>query len=124
MLITKHRGENWQSELPMPKNDLVTPAPAIKEKSFTLALITDGGLILKGNPERMPSGRSDRYCKINIDSWEKLTPEKVEVNFCCDNRYLNDPNRKQYLRHNQNIRKEAIFLLHPETCSTAGPLRL
>lgn len=122
MLITKHRGENWQSELPMPKNDLVTPAPAIKEKSFTLALITDGGLILKGNPERMPSGRSDRYCKINIDSWEKLTPEKVEVNhFGYDNRYvLADPNRLVPLDIIKTLEKRGDIRLHPVIYSTAG----
>jgi betaine reductase len=122
ILLAKFRGESWQSELPMPQNDTVAPAAAVKEKPFTLALITDGGLILKGNPERMPSGRSDRYCKINIDSWEKLTPEKVEVNhFGYDNRYvLADPNRLVPLDVVRELEKQGEIRLHQTIYSTAG----
>ena len=122
MLLAKFRGESWESELPMPKNDTVAPATAVKEKPFTLALITDGGLILKGNPERMPSGRSDRYCKINIEGWQKLTPEKVEVNhFGYDNRYvLAEPNRLVPLDVVRELERQGEIRLHQTIYSTAG----
>jgi glycine reductase len=122
MLLAKHRGEKWQSELPIPKNEKVNPAPPAREKGFKLALITDGGLTIKGNPERMPSGRCERWYRIKIDSWKKLTPQEVEVNhFGYDNRYVAaDPNRLVPLDALRELEETGEIILHPVIYSTAG----
>jgi betaine reductase len=122
MLLAKHRGEKWQSELPIPRNETVKPAPPVTGKGFRVALITDGGLMLKGNPERMPSGRCKRWYRINIESLSKLTPAEVDVNhFGYDNRYVAaDPNRLVPLDVMRDLEARGEVRLHPIIYSTAG----
>lgn len=122
MVLAKYRGEPWRSELSMVRQESVAPAPAVKERGFRLALLTDGGLILKGNPEGMASGRSKRWCRIGIDSWSELTPERVEVShFGYDNRYVAaDPNRLVPLDAVREVERSGGFRLHPFIYSTAG----
>ncbi len=122
MLLAKYCGEAWKSELSIEKQDTVDPAPAVKGEGFRLAVITDGGLILKGNPEGMSSGRSKRWCRIAIDSRNKLTPDWVEVNhFGYDNRYvIEDPNRLVPLDVLRELEEAGEVQLHPVIYATAG----
>ena len=49
MLLSKLRGEPFESEVPRPMYDRVKPAPPIKEiGSAKIALVTDGGLVPRG----------------------------------------------------------------------------
>jgi glycine reductase len=122
MLLSKYKGEPWQTEVSMVLQESVAPAPAVKEKGFLLALVTDGGLVLKGNPEGMPAVRSKRYCRIGIESWNKLTPDQVEVSHSgYDNRYVvEEPNRLLPLDALREVEQSGEVRLHSFIYSTAG----
>lgn len=122
MLLAKYNGESWKSELTFQEYEMITPAPPVMEKPFTVALLTDGGLVLKGNPEGMSSGRSKRWCRIDVDSWNKLTPDRVEVtHFGYDNRFvLSEPNRLVPLDVLRNLENQGEVKVHSYIYSTAG----
>ena len=70
----------------------------------------------------MSSGRSKRWCRIAIDSRNKLTPDWVEVNhFGYDNRYvIEDPNRLVPLDVLRELEEAGEVQLHPVIYATAG----
>lgn len=73
MLIKKLKGEFFQSEVPFHAPEAVPPAaPLIDLSKSTIALITTGGLIPKGNPDRQTSGDPDRYFTYSIEGLEAL----------------------------------------------------
>lgn len=62
MLLKKIKGEPFETELPMPVFDKFPPSPAIREiKNATIALITSGGIVPKGNPDRMEACNCTKY---------------------------------------------------------------
>ena len=122
MLLAKHRGEKLQTEIPIPISELVAPAPAVTTGPIKLALVTDGGLMLKGNPERMPSGRCERYYELNAEGKDRLDSNDYEVNhFGYDGRYVTaDPHRLVPLDAAKALEKDGLLTIHPIIYSTAG----
>jgi glycine reductase len=122
MLLAKYRGEPYQTELPMTKRETVPPAPPAQSGPIRLALVTDGGLILKGNPEGMAGGRSKRFCRIDIKDWSSLSADDVDVNhFGYDTRYVaENPNRLVPLDAVRLFEQAGEITLHPILYSTAG----
>ncbi len=122
MALAKFRGEKYHSEVSMISYETVKPASSLNKQDFRIALVTDGGLVLKGNPEGMPSGRSKRWCRINVDGLDELTSDLVEIrHFGYDNRYvIEDPNRLVPLDVLRKKEKSGELKLHPYIYSTAG----
>jgi glycine reductase len=122
MLLAKYRGEGWQTEIPIPVSELVAPARAVAGEPIKLAFVTDGGLMLEGNPERMPSGRCERYYEIDVKDSEGLSPDFLEVNhFGYDNRYVvADPHRLVPYDVAKKLEEDGKLILHPIVYSTAG----
>lgn len=122
MLLAKYRGETWWSEVSMVSYESIQPAPPVDQKGMKIALITDGGLIAKGNPDQMPAGRSKRWCRLNATSWDRLSPQGVDVHhFGYDNRYVaQDPNRLVPLDVMRELERSGSVELHPFIYSTAG----
>ncbi len=85
MLVAKLRGEPFRTELPIEIPERVTPAPPVADLSRTrLALITSGGLVPKGNPDKLPGGPSTVWFKYSIDGLGTMDPnmwESVHVGF-------------------------------------------
>ena len=62
MLLKKVRGETFTTEYPMPVFDRVDPAPAIVDlSSARLALITSGGIVPKGNPDKIEAANAQKF---------------------------------------------------------------
>jgi len=81
MLLQKLRCEPFESEVPKPTYDRVKPAPPIKDlRSARIALVTDGGLVPKGNPDRIEVSTATRYGRYSIAEKEVLDPAEYEVN--------------------------------------------
>lgn len=96
MLLAKYNGEPFQSEVLMEAMDTVRiPNLKCPLKDAVILVITDGGLVPKGNPDRIPSTNAGRYGVYDIRG--KLRLEKEEYEVCYqgyDNRYVEeDPNR-------------------------------
>ena len=66
MLLAKVQGSPFVSEVSQPKYEPVAPAPPIKDISrAVIALVTDGGLVPKGNPDRIESASATHFGKYS-----------------------------------------------------------
>ena len=80
MLASKLRGENFQTEVPFEAPEAVPAASLQRDLSqASIALISTGGLIPIGNPDRQVSGNAERYFSYPVDGLESLTGEDWEA---------------------------------------------
>jgi DNA-binding transcriptional MerR regulator len=72
------------------------PAPSAVSRSTALvALLTEGGLVPKGNPDKLESAKAGRFLRYSISGMDQLMSGQFEsVDRGWDNAYVNgDPNR-------------------------------
>jgi len=96
MLLKKIKGEEFETEYVMPVFDQVTPNPAIKDMSkAVVALVTSGGIVPKGNPDRVESSSASKYGEYDIEKLNALSIDTGETaHGGYDPVYANqDPNR-------------------------------
>ena len=80
MLIKKLAGKKFVTEYPMPSFDKVDPNPAVKDiTKAKIALVTSGGTVPKGNPDRIESSSASRYGEYNISGVTDLTDSTYET---------------------------------------------
>lgn len=80
MLLAKLHGRPWVSEVPFQAPDRVPPAPAIADLArATIAMVTTGGLVRKGNPDRQVAANATRYHRHSVKDLEALRPEDWEA---------------------------------------------
>ena len=80
MLIAKLKGEKFETEYPMPDFDRVAPNPPILDmKKAKIALVTSGGIVPKGNPDRIESSSASKYGKYDLTGVSDLTAETYET---------------------------------------------
>jgi len=124
MLLRKLAGEPFVSEISRPTFTPVTRATMrVPLSQSTIALLTDGGLVTRGNPERMPNGYTDRFTAVSIDGLRHFTPEAVEVNHGgYDTQFVNsDVNRLVPLDAARELEREGLFgRLYETVYATAG----
>ena len=124
MVLARIKGDPFEPELDLPKFEHVKPALLEKDLSkATVALATDGGLVPKGNPDKMDSSRSTRYAVYNIKGIATLKPEAFEANHMgFDTDLVNeDPNRLVPLDVLRELEKEGVIgKVHDEVYTTAG----
>lgn len=96
MLIKKLKGEEYETEYPMPSFDRVDPAEAIKDmKNATIALVTSGGIVPKGNPDRIEASSATKfgtYSIVGVQNADEVAYATAHGGY--DPTYANnDPNR-------------------------------
>lgn len=80
MLMKKLKGEPFVTEYPMPSFDRVEPSAAIKDLTKAkIAIVTSGGIVPKGNPERIESSSASKYGEYDISGFTNLTEESHET---------------------------------------------
>lgn len=75
MLLKKVKGESFQTELPIPKSDKVAIAPAITPDELSklkVALVTSGGIVPVGNPDRIQSASATKWGKYDVSQIDNL----------------------------------------------------
>jgi len=124
MLLKKLRGEEFQTEYPMPVFDRVVPRPAIKDLSKAkIALVTSGGIVPKGNPDRIESSSASKFGTYHLDGIEDLTAESHETaHGGYDPVYANqDPDRVLPVDVMRALEKEGVIgSLHNTYYATVG----
>lgn len=76
MLVAKLAGKPYTTELPMPTFDRVPPNPAVKDiTKATIALVTSGGIVPKGNPDHIESSSASKFGKYSLADVTDLTVE-------------------------------------------------
>jgi glycine reductase len=124
MLVRKLKGESFESEVKYPAYDRIPPAAPIKDlRSATIALVTDGGLVPKGNPDKIQIKAATRFGSYNIAGVVSLRDEDYEVSHeGYDSVYVRqDPNRLvpvDVLRQMEGEKR--IGKLHDRFYSTTG----
>ncbi len=80
MLLDRLEGRPFTPEFDMPVYDRVAPQPAVKDLSkATIALITSGGVIPAGNPDRIESSSASKFGIYDIAGLERLEPGEWET---------------------------------------------
>jgi len=80
MLLKKLGGKPFVTEFPMPDFDRVEPNPAIKDiTKAKIAIVTSGGIVPKGNPDRIESSSAQKYGKYDIEGLTDLTEASHET---------------------------------------------
>lgn len=124
MLLAKLRGEPLETEVPSPEYGKVTPAPAIKDlASAKIALVTDGGLVPKGNPDGIESRRATRFGSYSFKGKAGLDTKDYEVSHAGYNNafVLQDPHRLVPVDVMRDLEKEGVIgSLHETFYSTCG----
>lgn len=124
MLLKKLQGKPYETEYPMPDFDRVEPAAAIKDLSeATIALVTSGGIVPKGNPDRIEASSASKYGKYDISGVDTLTSEDYQTaHGGYDPTYANtEPNRVLPVDVLRQLEKEGkIGKLHDYFYSTVG----
>jgi glycine reductase len=112
MLLEKLAGASFISEYTAPVFDRVAPLPPIKKlDEIKLALITSGGIVPAGNPDRIESSAASRYQKYDVRNIETLRAREYEaVHGGYDPAAANaDPNRVLPLDVTRELQREAVI---------------
>lgn len=73
MLLKKMKKEPFVSEYPMPKFDRVPPtAPVTDMKHAKIAVVTSGGIVPQGNPDRIESSSATKYGVYSIEGMDHM----------------------------------------------------
>jgi len=79
MLIAKLEGTTT-TEYPMPIFDRVDPQPALLDPTKAIfALVTSGGVVPKGNPDRIESSSASKFRAYSIAGMDTITSETHET---------------------------------------------
>jgi betaine reductase len=80
MLLDKLHGHPYRSEVPYAAPERVPPAPPIGDLARArIAMVTTGGLVRKGNPDKQVSANAVRYHRHTVAELESLSPKDWEA---------------------------------------------
>ena len=123
-LLLKIKGEPFFTEITPTLFDQVRPAPPIKDLSHSIiALVTEGGLIPKGNPDHIESARATRYGIYSLEGLDRLDKDGFEsIHMGYDTTFVNeDPHRLVPVDVMREMEKEGVIgALHPYLYTTTG----
>jgi len=125
MLKAALTGKPVATEVWVREFDPVPPAPPLGDpKKATIALITTGALVPKGNPDRMPALFSTRYYRYSVAGMNTLQQdawESVHAGFNTSILNARDPNYALPLAASRRLEaRGAVKALYPFLLSTAG----
>jgi glycine reductase len=111
MLLARLNDQPFETELPMPQFDRVDPAVAIQDLSkATIALVTSGGIVPLGNPDRIQSASAQKWGKYDISASAALGSEYYTIHGGYDPVYANEiPDRVAPLDILKTFEKEGVI---------------
>ena len=124
MLVKKINGQPFETEYKMPVFDRVAPRPGVRDlKSVTVALVTSGGIVPRGNPDHIAASSARNYGEYDLDGVADLTEAAYETaHGGYDQTYANqDPDRVLPVDVLRDLEKEGVIgKLHRFFYSTVG----
>ncbi len=125
MLLDRLAGRSFVTELPRPHFGSVVPAAPIEAAQARIALITSGGIVPRGNPDRLESSTATKWVAYSIAGYADLRPEEFEcVHAGFDSAFANlDPDRVTPLDVCRELEAEGkIGMLDDTYYATVGNL--
>ena len=124
MIMAKVTGGPFESEMVPTSFEPIPMPPAVKDLSKArVMLITDGGLVPKGNPDRIEGSAATRWGAYSIEGLDDLKGDDYEISHGgYDPRFVQeDPDRLVPLDAMREMEREGkIGKLHNEFLSTSG----
>jgi betaine reductase len=124
MLLAKVKGEPFESEMTPTTFTPIPMPPSVKDLSKAkVMLITDGGLVPKGNPDKIQGSAATRWGSYSIDGCDDLKGENYEISHGgYDPQFVRqDPDRLVPLDVMRELEKEGVIgKLHDSFISTSG----
>ncbi len=124
MLLAKIKGLPFNSEVPTLPMEPVPVPPALNDLSqATVAIVTDGGLVPKGNPDQIPRTFARVWGAYSFAQQESLPSQDYEVaHGGYDNHHVEqDPHRLVPVDVLRELEQEGrLGKLHEEFLSTTG----
>tara|TARA_B110000263_G_scaffold106426_1_gene92916 strand:- start:1539 stop:2576 length:1038 start_codon:yes stop_codon:yes gene_type:complete len=123
LLLSKIEGDSYTTEWPLPDYDIVEPSNLETANTQpVLALVTEGGLVPSGNPERLNSGRADRWFRYPVQGMTRLMSEEFDIiHGGIDTSTSNEnPNRMLPLDIAREQEPNGRFSLYEQIYSTTG----
>ena len=124
MLLKKLRGEPFETEVVQPKHLPVIPASRIKDiDSAIIALITDGGLVPRGNPDKIEASNATKFGEYSFGCVQALDSADYDVNHGGYDSTLvkQNPNRLVPVDAMRQMEKDKVIgKLHEKFFTTAG----
>lgn len=78
MLLAKMAGRPFATELPRPRYGSVVPAPPVAPSAARIALISSGGVVPRGNPDRLEASTATKWLAYSIAGRDALPPDEYE----------------------------------------------
>jgi betaine reductase len=70
MILDKLQGREFKTEIPMPSFNKYTPSAPIKDvKKATIAIMTSGGIVPTGNPDRFEACFCSKFKRYSLDDY-------------------------------------------------------
>ena len=124
LLVERLAGDRDATEIPLPSFDQITPAAPIGDPADALvALLTEGGFVPAGNPDRLESARASKWIRHSLDGRDSVEAGEFEsVHGGFSTQWANaEPNRILPLDVARALEREgAIGGLHAEYFATTG----
>jgi glycine reductase len=124
MILSKIKGEPFETELPIELPEVAEPANPIDDVSQAkIGLVTCGGLVPIGNPDRLPGGPSQIWLRYPIGDLNSMEPgkwESVHVGFFTE---ITDQNPNYVLPLNlmRSLEDQGVVgSIHDEYYTTSG----
>ena len=124
MLLAKLKGEGFRTEYEMPVFNKIPPAAPVKDlRKATIALVSSGGIVPKGNPDHIRVSSAENFGAYDISELKNMTPENYEsIHGGYDREWANvDPDVVLPLDVMRELEEEGVFgKIHPIFYTTTG----
>ena len=124
LVLRRLGGDREATEIPLPDFDRVTPAAPLSDPADALlALLTEGGFVPAGNPDRLESARASKWVRHSLEGRDSVEAGEFEsVHGGFSTQWANaEPNRILPLDAARELEREgAIGGLHAEYFATTG----
>jgi len=80
LLVAKLQGQPFKTEVPIRLPERISPARPVPDlEKATIALVTTGGLVRKGNPDHVPASNAQRYYRHSVAELQSLSGKDWEA---------------------------------------------
>ncbi len=112
LLVRKVRGRPFETEIPLPVYHRVAPSQlSAPLRDLTLAIVSEAGVVPRGNPDRLESARSRRWLTYPLDDLDALSGDSYQtIHGGFDNTPISaDPNRAIPLDALREFERAGVF---------------